>query len=129
MLKKREFVDTIKFLNEFGEDFVNYGAYAAGTNSLVPLYSYATSWRVFVCPSTTDAISNTASGLAIATGGTNSMSYRYISGLTQADDADCGLIWGATPANHDNDGINCVYIGGDAAWCPWRTAETTTKKQ
>ena len=119
------------YAQDFGDSFVNYGAYAGGTNSLVPLYSYATSLRIFTCPSTSDVV-NTVAGLAYADGvgigGSGWMSYRYIAGKTQANNADHALLWGRTNANHNGDGINCVYIGGDAKWCPWKTDGTTTPK-
>ena len=123
------------YAQDYNDHFVNYGSYANGTNSLAPLYdAYSTSLRIFVCPSTTDAV-NSTDGLEYADGagsGTSgSMSYRYITGLSEANNSDSALVWGRTNANHGGDGVNCVYIGSDASWCPWDATgdgQETTRK-
>lgn len=103
------------YAQDYNDAFVDS---VAGDDNLQPLYdSYASSLRIFVCPSTTDTIADSSGLLTAGTAG-DDMSYRYASGLTATDHSDSGLAWDFTDANHDGDGRNCVYIGSDAQWCP-----------
>ncbi|MCK5654926.1 MAG: DUF1559 domain-containing protein [Candidatus Aureabacteria bacterium] len=104
-------------LHIYAQDYNDLFADAGSDDNLQPLYdSYASSLRIFVCPSTTDTFSDSTGLLSAGTGST--MSYRYDAGLTATDHSDCALAWDFTADNHDGDGVNCVYIGSDAKWCP-----------
>ena len=119
------------YAQDYSDNFVDYGTGTA-TDKLNPLYdAYSTSLRIFVCPSTSDVVATSTTGLiqTSAASATDGMSYRYVAGLTEADSSDCALVWDRTPDNHGGDGVNCVYIGSDASWCPWAGAgQETTRK-
>ncbi len=107
------------------DDWFVYSGTAATTDSLAPLYDgYTTSLSIFVCPSTSDSVSDSTTGLTrtyttntVSGGDTNAMSYVYRRGKKESDPADSGVVWERVQ-NHSDDGGNCVYIGSDARWCP-----------
>lgn len=108
------------YAQEYGEWFVNAGT-GENTDNLHPLYDYGymESFDIFECPSTRHTVlDSTGLTRTYPTNDTNAMSYRYIKGMKETGDANIALIWDSQPSNHQYDGVNCLYVGNDARWCP-----------